>query len=209
MALSVQEVSAVLVMARPEAGSRVDSCLSWTSPRMAKSAAWASAAGGVSPSAAQTRKPNDLIRSLSTFSASCERSRPSGPPAALAMSIRIEIRGSPLLRMNSTRSSRDSWLSDFCTSRMLTTARVCISTRPPLPALGAPSCSTERMKAPELASSLRSISPWWPSQRSRLDIQRQRLLDQLALGVVARLQLGRRGVAVEPRVAADRPGRAR
>jgi hypothetical protein len=76
------------------------------------------------------------------------------------MSMRIEMRGSPLLRMNSTRSSRESWLSERCTSRMLTTARVCISTVPPLAAPAASSCSTERMKLPELARSLLSISAW-------------------------------------------------
>ena len=55
MALSVQDVSTVFLMTRPEASSRVDSCLSWTSPRMAKSAACALAAGGASPSATDLR----------------------------------------------------------------------------------------------------------------------------------------------------------
>src|SRR5215813_1675848 len=100
MALTVQEVGATLVIVRPDAASLIESCLTLTSPWIWKSADFASGPVLVSPSADQTRKPNDLILSLTTFSASCDRSDGTGcPVSALRININTEIFGSPLLRM--------------------------------------------------------------------------------------------------------------
>ena len=59
--------------------------------------------------------------------------------------MRTEIFGSPLERMNSTRSSRDIWLTDFCSARTLTTACVVIDIRPSLPSRGGLSVTTVEM----------------------------------------------------------------
>ena len=93
------------------------------------------------------------------FSASWDR--PGGSAFAESPSritIRMEILGSPLLRMKSMRSSLDIWLSDFCTSRTLTTARVSDSISPSLPAAGTPSCITVLMNALERGISFCSIT---------------------------------------------------
>ena len=72
--------------------------------------------------------------------------------------MRTEIFGSPPARMKSMRSSRDIWLSDFCSARTLTTACVVIDTRPSLPMRGALSSTTVTMKRPLFGSSFAQIA---------------------------------------------------
>jgi hypothetical protein len=89
----------------PEAASLSDSFLSLASPVTAKSALLPGAAG-IFESSDQVRNPNDLMRSLSRFSATCEFCAVASAPSPRTP-IDTEIFGSPLLRMKSMRSSRD------------------------------------------------------------------------------------------------------
>ena len=77
------------------------------------------------------------MRSLRRFSAICEVCAGASPSPRTATAT--EILGSPLLRMKSTRSSRDIWFNDFCTSRTFTAAWVVTYIRPSLPSCGSPS----------------------------------------------------------------------
>ncbi|MBC7804270.1 MAG: hypothetical protein H7Y16_10370 [Candidatus Parcubacteria bacterium] len=80
------------------------------------------------------------MRSLITFSASCERAGGSAwAVSALLISTCTEILGSPLLRMNWMRSFSLIWLSDFCTSLILIDARTVVAISPSLPSCGASS----------------------------------------------------------------------
>jgi len=152
MARTVQEVSTDLLMVRPDASSFIESFLILASPWIRKSGACAS--GPASPSLDQTRKPNDLMRCLSTFSASCERTGGIAcAVSALETVIDNATLGSPLLRMKLMRSSLDNWLSDFWMSLTLMTARACACISPSWPVCAASSCNTVLMKAPGWAIS--------------------------------------------------------
>src|SRR5262245_1700381 len=103
MHFTVQELSMYLLIVIPDASSLAESFLRFASPVTAKSAAVACEDDAL-PSSDQIRKPNELMRSLSRFSATgefCEF-----PPSARTL-IDTDIFGSPLLRMKLTRSSRD------------------------------------------------------------------------------------------------------
>ena len=136
----------------PVAASLAESFLNFASPVTAKSAP---PLLSFAASSFHRRKPKDLMRSLRRFSATGERcAGAAGSLSALLAVMATEMPGSPLLRMNSMRSSADIWLSDFCTSRTRTVARVVSDMRPSLPSCGGCSSSTAWMKVPLFASSL-------------------------------------------------------
>ena len=135
MHLIVQPFSAYLVTTSPEAASFIDRRLIFASPSMTKSGP----AFGSSLRAASSdhvRKPNDLMRSLRTFSATGDGCAGASGASASRVTMRTPTRGSPLARMKSMRSLRDISFSDFCTAFTLTTASVVIDTRPSLPFCG-------------------------------------------------------------------------
>ena len=139
MPFTVHEVSRYFSTVMPEAASLADSFLSLASPTTANSAPLPRAAGSFG-SSDQMRNPNDLMRALSRFSATCEFCAGASVFSPRTLMV-TEIFGSPLLRMKSMRSSRDSWLSDFCTSRTLTAACVVTYMSPSLLRCGSPSCT--------------------------------------------------------------------
>ena len=97
------------------------------------------------PSSDQVRKPNDLMRSFRMFSAIAEGCDAASVLSASRVAMRTATFGSPLLRMKSMRSSRDIWLSDFCSSRDFTTACVVTDISPSLPSTGSDSCTMVAM----------------------------------------------------------------
>ncbi len=140
MAFTVHEVSVYLVIVSPEAWSFAESFLMRASPDTRKSAVLS-----VLPSSDQVRKPNDLMRSLSRFSAIAEICAGPSARSASRVVIRTATFGSPLLRMKLMRSSRDISFSDFCTSRVFTTACVVTYASPSLPTFGSDSWTTVEM----------------------------------------------------------------
>src|SRR5258708_25209397 len=135
MHLIVQELSPYLVTTTPDDGSRIDSRLTLTSPSTEKSGPFEASSVRAPPSD-QVRKPNDLIRSLRMFSAAGEGCAGASGTSASRAAMRTETLGSPLARMNSMRSLRDIWLSDFCTALTSTTASVVMYIRPSWPICG-------------------------------------------------------------------------
>jgi hypothetical protein len=147
--LIVHDDSAYVVTVRPEASSRVDSRRTFASPAIEKSGALPASA----PPSAQVRKPNDLMRSASRFSATGERCAGASGRSASRDVIAIEMRGSPFARITSKRSLVVISFSDFCTALTLTIASVVIVAIPSLPITGSLSRTTVRMKSPLLETS--------------------------------------------------------
>src|SRR5689334_14985625 len=103
MHFTVQDVSAYLLTVRPDAGRRIESFFTRASPCTRKSAFFA--AGSAAPPSDQVRKPNDLIRSFSMFSATGDGCGAASGASASRTATWTATFGLPLARMKSDRKS--------------------------------------------------------------------------------------------------------